>query len=31
MDYRLAILTGLGAWLLAAGAVFLLPRWLNHP
>ena len=31
MDYRLAILTGLGAWLLAAGAMFLLPRWLNHP
>lgn len=29
MDYRLAILTGLVAWLVATGAAFLLPRWLS--
>jgi len=28
MDYRLAILSGLAAWLIAAGITFLAPRWL---
>lgn len=28
LDYRLAILGALGAWLVAAGLIFWLPRWL---